>query len=658
MEKNIKRVMVITLIAMVVLFGGISYAYLRVIKTQTGDNEISTVNCLDISLTNISESIDSNYTIKIVNAFPISDAEGLATTPYIFKIKNTCSNTYVSANINLESLNLSSTTSLALNQLKVGFGKRGKTQRTWLIDNLGNETSTIVGSTSKRLKTIKLAPNDEQEYEFRLWVDYDTDITAMGKTYQGKIVVVATAIPKEDVIPNSWDNPAHGTLLYAIKNDPKNVIQKGSRPGRDISSPLFADATATGDQTVPTELRSKYITYATGYTDNNDNTITLTGVQTGIYSSVYSSLVNKYVVTSWLEDNFSDTSEAINTTNVEQIVQVTTANASSMNFKVGMVSSPEAILASTTDDFGTSYYFRGAVENNYVVFAKMCWRIVRIDGLGNIKLVLYNYNSDKENVTNPCASTYDSRYAAFVRYSGDIYTSTFNSSGAANAYVGLMYGSTSTSATYEETHANINKSTILTNLETWYDNNLADYENKLADVIWCNDKSFGSTNTGTGVGRSKTYYGAYGRLYNVSTASPTLVCPDASTSNNNYKNISRFTVDEDAYGGNGALDKPIGLLTADEIAFAGGIYGVSNSSYYLNKNASGNWWWSASPFNFNGQSAYVWRVGWDGYLSYIYVGYDNVLRPAVSLTSYVKVTSTAGATGDFGTSENPYVIVA
>ena len=35
----------------------------------------------------------------------------------------------------------------------------------------------------------------------------------------------------------------------------------------------------------------------------------------------------------------------------------------------------EALLASAEDDYGTSYYFRGAVKNNYVEFANKCWRI-------------------------------------------------------------------------------------------------------------------------------------------------------------------------------------------------------------------------------------------------------------------------------------------
>ena len=52
----------------------------------------------------------------------------------------------------------------------------------------------------------------------------------------------------------------------------------------------------------------------------------------------------------------------------------------------------EALLASTEDDYGTSYYFRGAVTNNYVEFANKCWRIVRVGGDGSVKLILHNDN--------------------------------------------------------------------------------------------------------------------------------------------------------------------------------------------------------------------------------------------------------------------------
>ena len=51
-----------------------------------------------------------------------------------------------------------------------------------------------------------------------------------------------------------------------------------------------------------------------------------------------------------------------------------------------------------------------------------------------------------------------------------------------------MYGTAGASG-YATTHANTNKSTILTNLEIWYNNNLTAYESVIADTVWCNDKT-------------------------------------------------------------------------------------------------------------------------------------------------------------------------
>lgn len=40
----------------------------------------------------------------------------------------------------------------------------------------------------------------------------------------------------------------------------------------------------------------------------------------------------------------------------------------------------EAGIFAAEDDYGTSYYYRGSVENNHVSFACMTWRIIRING--------------------------------------------------------------------------------------------------------------------------------------------------------------------------------------------------------------------------------------------------------------------------------------
>ena len=53
----------------------------------------------------------------------------------------------------------------------------------------------------------------------------------------------------------------------------------------------------------------------------------------------------------------------------------------------------EASLIPAEDDYGTSYYFRGNVKNNYVNFAGMCWRIVRIEGDGSVKLIIQDKNT-------------------------------------------------------------------------------------------------------------------------------------------------------------------------------------------------------------------------------------------------------------------------
>ncbi len=335
-------------------------------------------------------------------------------------------------------------------------------------------------------------------------------------------------------------------------------------------------------------------------------------------------------------------------------------------------SSTEALLASTEDDYGTSYYFRGAVTNNFVEYANMCWRIVRVTGDGSIKLVLYNYNgltstNNTPSSSMPCNVTGNDY--AFARYEGDTYKSAFNSSYNDNAYVGFMYG-TAGASSYAVAHANTNASTILTNLNKWYTNVLSKQTNfddsQLADTIWCNDKSVvtdatfnpGSYTLGTNYGyeENASYYSATKRLVQASSWSaggtgPSLICPN----DNNGGKLSKFTV-SDTTNGNGALSgyAKVGLLTADEIALAGGAYSTTNSTYYIKGNSNAGFWWALSPFGFFGYNGSVWGVnGSYSYLVYVYADGSGGVRPSLSLQSGVKI-STSGN----GSATSPYKIVA
>ena len=301
----------------------------------------------------------------------------------------------------------------------------------------------------------------------------------------------------------------------------------------------------------------------------------------------------------------------------------------------------EALLASAEDDYGTSYYFRGAVTNNYVEFANKCWRIVRVSGDGSVKLILHNDNPT--GAANPCDSAYNSTSAAFARYSSETYKSAFNTNYNDNAYVGFKYGTVGASD-YASAHANTNKSTILTNLETWYTNNLKTYESVIDNSVWCNDKtkvtdtsynpwSYGGNATGLGYGTNKTYYGATQRLISTSNSAggtgPSLKC-------------------------NGELSKitsKVGLITADELAYAGYAYGLENSTTYLQENATDTYWWSLSPRYFYGGYAYVWNVfGSDGIFADDDVSSSFGVRPSISLISSTTIS------GGSGTSEDPYII--
>ena len=330
----------------------------------------------------------------------------------------------------------------------------------------------------------------------------------------------------------------------------------------------------------------------------------------------------------------------------------------------------EAVLASAADDYGTSYYFRGAVENNFVEYANMCWRIVRVTGNGAIKLVLYNYNGLTSTNNTPSSSTpcnVTGNDLAFARYEGDTYNSEFNSSHNYNAYVGLMYGTASASS-YAEAHANTNASTILTNLNKWYTNVLSQQSNfsdsRLADTIWCNDKSVvtdatfnpGKYTLGTnyGYGINKNYYSATKRLVQSSSWSaggtgPSLICPNDHTGGK----LSKFTVSDTTYG-NGALSgyAKVGLLTADEIAFAGGAAATTNSTYYIIGNTNSSMWWALSPVGFYGGGAFVWVVNGFSYLVSYGVFNNDGVRPSLSLNSGVKISSGNGS------ATNPYKIAA
>ena len=270
----------------------------------------------------------------------------------------------------------------------------------------------------------------------------------------------------------------------------------------------------------------------------------------------------------------------------------------------------------TQDDWGDSYYFRGAVNNNWVKFANFYWRIIRINGDGSIRMI---YQGTSANTTGTGTQ---------------LQTNAFNSSYNRSEYVGYMY-------TSGQQHGNTTNSPIKTIIDNWYSSNLASYADKISkEAGFCGDREMASGYSWSSQPSSTIYYAGYGRLVqNSSSVNPTFKC---SNSNDLYTTSSSSK-------GNKKLTNPIGLITADEVIMAGGAWNSGNSSYYLYNNAN---YWTMSPYDFIASSsrAYVFYVSSDGILSWHRVNSAAPgVRPVINLSADVKVTGS-------GTSSDPFVV--
>ena len=263
-------------------------------------------------------------------------------------------------------------------------------------------------------------------------------------------------------------------------------------------------------------------------------------------------------------------------------------------------------MTKDTDSGIPVYYYRGNVDNR-VIFANFCWRIVRTTETGGVKLIY-----DGKPTNGQCNNTGDNT---------TIGESEFSSPNDDAKYVGYIYGSS-----IDDT-ANTNDSEIKTTIDNWYKTNMTSYTDKLEDTVFCNDRSY--TKSG-----SELYFGARTRLYE--NKLPTLKCQNTR---------DKFTTSTS--NGNGALTYSVGLITADEMVYAGGIDSTSNSSFYL---YTGQYLWSLSPSDFDSWNAHGFDLTSDGNLVGDFVFISCGVRPSVSLKPGIAMT------GGSGTATDPFVI--
>ena len=273
---------------------------------------------------------------------------------------------------------------------------------------------------------------------------------------------------------------------------------------------------------------------------------------------------------------------------------------------------------------GTNWYYGPDVtyENGtYTLTSKGSYNVEKKSTISGTNLNYQHYTCGSTTATT-CTSV---RYVYYVSSSTAYYITLTNGKKVEDALSDMF--------------SNTTNSTIKTAIDTWYQNNMTSYMNKLEDTVYCNDGSIGTLNGWNPDGGNVTadlYFSGYNRAK--MTYQPSLECTNKNDA---------FTVRESGIG-NGNLTYPVGLITSDEAMLAGMKASTSNTGgvNYLNNNT---YFWLGSPDCF-GQSIASQFFVYSGGLHFFYANMAWGVRPAVSLKPGMKIS------GGDGSSTTPYEI--
>ena len=461
------------------------------------------------------------------------------------------------------------------------------------------KTETIMPNNDGLIKAkVLIAGNTTQTYTMAIkWKEInDYQNYNSGATYHGKIQILSP---------------------YTYTNGTANNIKLVDR--------IMLDNTTA----YPTNTSSKYVTASTGINYAKPSDHAYNGYYTYVEDVNFTSSANRALGTTFSFDATSGYFKVTGTTsssqtystnsigkytcntsstscynNPQELYMILEVSGSTVTKVERYVAKPDktswnglGLYQTSTNTVGNqpTYFFRGHVINNYVSFAGDIWRIVRINENGSVKMIRQN------------------NYA----------TASFNTARNSAMYEGYMFGTSDNP--YENTVA----SNIKLQVEAYYASSISSLSNYLADFEFCNDRSISSTNG------SNIYYGARERLY--INKSPQFVCPNEER---DLFTTSIYTI------GNKKLTKSIGLVSGDEVAYAGCVYNQISKSY-LNNNA---FWWTSSPYYFYSNNANTFGVYTGGLFYANYVTFSSGVRPAISLKSDTLVI------GGSGTANDPYII--
>ena len=637
LEKLINREIKITIgvvLFVSILFIALSYAIFKVDKSGASDvikfGDISLSFCKDATcasnVSNIGNIIgtetDSNGNTVYSKIYPVTDPvtndDWNNLKPYIFTLTNTGSlPLYVSIFLERDMTAgvISDGTSeysefVNDDQVKIGFGVQGETPAIGLYSDYLNTTD----NNHKIASNIQIGVGETKIFNLYAWLKSDAQNASLGKYFVTQISARGEYLP-------DGENTEIDENLKTIEIDFKEgIIDKNIKQvqkGNNVEFTLTpSDTSVTLDKLNITCLSGTVPTVS-------GNTLTISNVQKNEFCQVYKK-EEPTLLSQILKDNPTRSTRSNNNNGTNDFATPLTTTTTGTLFIstesiTGITNSPKEV-----------YYFAGNTTKNWVKFANLYWRIIRTNHDGSIRLLYVGTSHDTTG--------------------GNIGTSTFNTNSNSTKYVGYKYGEDTSLDTIRN---NTTDSTIKTYIDTWYQNNLTNYTKYLStSAVYCNDRSEGTGQTYnyTSSPSSKFNFAPYYRMdYDTdgAAANPSYNCSDIRDA---------FSVDNTS----AKLDYPVSLMTADEIAFAGGVaYQTMSTPYaWFISNSAGTKvstsWWSLSPVRWYGSNARVWSWASDdacldnGYVSG--VNPARGVRPALSLKSCIKYS-----TGN-GTYNEPYEI--
>ena len=563
------------------------------------------------------------------------------------------------------------------------------------IISMNNALPTTDSTGKKRLNTgeyfdftIKSSIKGNTDINYEIAAKEESGNTFSGKNIKFYLTNVNSDGTEEEAMPPK-----------TYSEDTKSNIYTG-RPA-DMMSLFVGNLNKQGDTEIKYRLR---LWVDENYNPQNDNGGLIYKVKVNVYGQT-SDTVAKVEDTYCKDNGFNTLSDCMLVmNNHESSVDIAKTNIKAKGTPdFSKTATTDEGLFMSEDDEGESYYYRGAVKNNYVSFAGNIWRIIRRDGDGSIRMIYSGKSTtDTGEAVTIGNSQFNSKYwdPAYVGYK---YNEKFslhenNETTGYNWFTNTQKYNYGTGYTFDESTKKFTLTGTIKQL-TWKDNSdeivagklysclntscnvvykVTGYQNDttmIVQPISYSSDSYADAVTNTTNSIIKTTLDNWYKNNLTSYASyltDETFCSDRSiSSGSGYLTTPTTTYgaygrlydkrtpslkcaqDNDKFKVSNAstkLDYPISLITADEAVMAGGVFNTPNSNYYL---YNGQYFWTLSPSQFNSYNSQsnVWNVNSSGSLLYWnYVATSFGVRPVINLKADTLITK-----GD-GTSLNPYVV--